>query len=184
MLTGCGSVSVAQLPCHWDGGPRNTQPHRAAVRMQERGPAALTMGAGPTASAYQMPARPAEAWPHACTRGPAATAGCRSASPPYLVLTIRLFFSICPKEASAVGARKQEEEKGASCLLSPVGRDWSWPGKHRWRIPESTGAWWWETFSLSHGLKLLLYRGQSAQSVAGRVCTGRPFCAAPSLQHC
>lgn len=80
-----------------------------------------------------------------------------------------------------MGAPKQEEEKGASCLLSPVGRDWSWPGKHGVADTESTGAWWWEMFSLSRDWKLLLYWVQSAQWVAGRVCAGHPHSLHPLL---
>lgn len=55
-LCGPASLSLGRRP-------QKHPTHRAAVRMQERGPAALTMGGWPTVSAYQMPARPAEAWP-------------------------------------------------------------------------------------------------------------------------
>ena len=68
-----------------------------------------------------------------------------------------------------MGAPKQEEEKGASCLLSPVGRDWSWPGKHGVADTESIGTWWWEMFSLSRDRKLLLYWATSGLSPRGHL---------------
>ena len=108
--------------------PQKHPAHRAAVRMQERSPAALTVGAGPEQAPNRCQLVP-------LSLGPTPALGALLlllwvGKSPHLVLTIWLFFSICPKEAQ-VGARKQEKEKGASCLLSPAGRDWSWPGKHR-----------------------------------------------------
>ena len=101
--------------------PQKHPAHRAAVRMQERSPAALTVGAGPEQAPNRCQLVP-------LSLGPTPALGALLlllwvGKSPHLVLTIWLFFSICPKEAP-VGARKQEKEKGASCLLSHLLTDY------------------------------------------------------------
>ena len=160
--------SVAQLPCPWDGDPRDTR--LTGLLWGCRKEALLLSPWGLAQSEHLTDARssPVASWPRACPGGSAAAAGCCLSSP-----LIRLFFSICPKEALA-GTLKQEEEKGASCPLSPASRGWSWPGEHRdggSRVHRSMVVGdvffvrWSEVPSLL---------GKSAQWVAGRVCAGHP----------
>ena len=180
LLTGCGSVSLwpsflvigTEAPetpssqgCCEDAGKRSCCSHH---------------GGWPTASAHQMPARPAETWPHACTRGYAATAGCRSASPLIWFLPSGYFLASAQRRPQwELGSRKRRRELPACCpLRAGTGRG---QGSTGVADPESPGVWWWETFSLSRGRKLLLYRGHSAQWVAGRVCAGRPHSLQPLL---
>ena len=177
LLTGCGSVSL--WPSFLVVGMETPETPGSQGCCEDAGksPAALIVGAGPERAPNRCRLVPLSLGP---TPAPGAHRWLWVGKSPHLVLTIRLFFSICPKEAP-VGAPKQEEEKGASCLLSPVGRDWSWPGKHGVADTESIGAWWWEMFSLSRDRKLLLYWVQSAQWVAGRVCAGHPHSLHPFL---
>ena len=174
----CGPAS---LSLGWR--PQKHPAHRAALRMQERSPAALATGAGPEWAPNRCPLVPC------CVLAPRLPRGlCRHywlllGKSPHLVLAIQLFFSICPKEA-LVGTQKQEEEKGASCPLSPASRGWSWPGKHRnggSRVHRSMVVG--DVFFVRWS-KFLLYWGKSAQWVAGRVCAGHPQSLHPLPLHC
>lgn len=175
----CGPAS---LSLGWR--PQKHPAHRAAVRMQEEA-CCSHHGGWPTASAYQMPARPAELGPMPAPGVLPPLLAADKQAP--LIWFLPFGYFLASAQGGPGGARETRRGEGSFLpVVPPVGQGLVVAREAQgWRIPESTGAWWWETFlclvvgsCFSTGDKVL-------SPVAGRVCTGRPHSVpAFSYKHC
>ena len=172
------SFSVAQLPCCWDGDPRNTR--LTGLLWGCRKEALLLSPWGLAQSKHLTDASlshwvlaPRLLWGLCCCC-------CGLASPLIWFLPFGYFLASAQRRHRwELGSRKRRRELPACFpLRAGTGRG---QGSTGVADPEPTGAWWWEMFSLSRGRKLLLYWVQSAQWVAGRVCAGHPHSLHPLL---